>query len=76
MSVFISFKVCSESDMTNVLKITKEKYGRLDNLVNCAAIASSFQTCNFNKKTVHRLSDFERIIMVSIANVTASYKNK
>ncbi|KAH9635241.1 hypothetical protein HF086_013268 [Spodoptera exigua] len=41
--------VTSETDVKNALDIVKDKFGRLDNLVNCAGQSSTHQIYNFYK---------------------------
>lgn len=50
--------------MQAALDITKQKFGKLHNIINCAGIGVAFKTYNFNKKTAHSLQDFSRVINV------------
>jgi len=59
------FKVTSESDVQAALDVTKQKFGKLDVLVNAAGIAIAFKTYNSNKKLPHKLEDFAKIIQVN-----------
>ncbi|XP_077293731.1 3-hydroxyacyl-CoA dehydrogenase type-2-like [Arctopsyche grandis] len=71
--LFTPADICSEADITDAIKATKEKFGRLDTLVNCAGTTLAFQTYNFNKDRPHRLDDFEKVLMTNIVgtfNVT------
>lgn len=63
-NIFQFIQICSEEEITSVLNVTKEKFGRLDNLVNCAGVAMAFQTYNFTKKKPHKLEDFAEILNV------------
>jgi 3-hydroxyacyl-CoA dehydrogenase/3-hydroxy-2-methylbutyryl-CoA dehydrogenase len=63
--IFAPVNVTSESDVKTALGLTKEKFGKLDNVVNCAGIGVAFKTYNFNKKTAHSLEDFTKVITVN-----------
>lgn len=55
------------------MEVTKDKFGRLDNTVNCAGIGVAFKVYNFKKKQPHSLEDFLKVINVNIVgtfNVT------
>lgn len=47
------------------LDVTKEKFGKLDVVVNAAGIAVAHKTYNFKKKMPHRLEDFTKVITVN-----------
>ncbi|GAB0089357.1 3-hydroxyacyl-CoA dehydrogenase type-2 [Sergentomyia squamirostris] len=64
-TVFVPVDVTSEVDVTNALKVAKDKFGRLDVAVNCAGTAVAFKTYNFNKKLPHKLEDFARVLTVN-----------
>lgn len=64
-AVFAPLNVTSEQDMLNVLKITKEKFGRLDVLVNAAGIAVAYKIYNSQKDTSHSLEDFGKVLNVN-----------
>lgn len=64
-ALFAPVDVTSEEDVLNALNLTKEKFGRLDVLINCAGIGVAFKIYNFNKKQPHRLDDFEKVIKVN-----------
>lgn len=55
----------SESDIQAALDLTKQKFGKLDVLVNAAGIAIAHKTYNSNKNTPHKLEDFSKIIQVN-----------
>ena len=66
-------QVTSEADVQKALDTTKEKFGKLDVLVNAAGIAVAFKVYNFNKKKPHLLDDFQRVVNVNLVgtfNVT------
>jgi 3-hydroxyacyl-CoA dehydrogenase/3-hydroxy-2-methylbutyryl-CoA dehydrogenase len=64
-SVFVPVDVTSEKDIQNALDITKEKFGRLDVLVNAAGVAVAYKSYNSIKKNAHSLEDFERVLRVN-----------
>ncbi|GBP66161.1 3-hydroxyacyl-CoA dehydrogenase type-2 [Eumeta japonica] len=55
----------SEEDVQKCLDLIKEKFGRLDCVVNCAGLAVAHQTYNFYNKKEHKLEDFAEIINVN-----------
>lgn len=55
-----------EKDVQEALQVTKDKFGKLDNLVNCAGIGVAFKVYNFNKNTPHSLEDFTKVINVNL----------
>ncbi|XP_023020368.2 hydroxysteroid 17-beta dehydrogenase 10 isoform X2 [Leptinotarsa decemlineata] len=63
--IFAPVNVTSEEDVSNALSLTKEKFGKLDNVVNCAGIGVAFKTYNFNKKAPHKLEDFMKVVMTN-----------
>lgn len=64
---FAPVDVTSEADVNAALDLTKKKFGRLDNTVNCAGIGVAYKTYNFNKKLAHSLEDFQRVLNVNLA---------
>lgn len=64
---FAPADVCSELEVSNVMDITKQAFGKLNVVVNCAGTSCAFKTYNFNKKRAHELDDFVRIMMVNVA---------
>ncbi|XP_047004348.1 3-hydroxyacyl-CoA dehydrogenase type-2-like [Schistocerca americana] len=64
-AIFAPVDVTSENDVQNALNVVKDKFGRLDVLVNCAGIGVAFRTYNFNKKLAHKLEDFTRVVTVN-----------
>lgn len=59
------------ADVQAALNLTKEKFGKLDNIINCAGIALSHQTYNFKEKLPHDLEEFRKVI-----NVQKRYLNR
>ncbi|XP_072757006.1 3-hydroxyacyl-CoA dehydrogenase type-2 isoform X2 [Anoplolepis gracilipes] len=64
-AVFAPVDVTSEADVQAALDLTKQKFGKLDVLVNAAGIAIAFKTYNSNKKLPHKLEDFAKVIQVN-----------
>ncbi|OXU22867.1 hypothetical protein TSAR_017043 [Trichomalopsis sarcophagae] len=64
-AVFVPLDVTSEKDVQLAVSTAKEKFGRLDVLVNAAGIAVAHKTYNSNKKMAHSLEDFERVLKVN-----------
>lgn len=56
----------SEADIQKALDVTKEKFGKLDVLVNAAGIAVAFKVYNFNKNKPHLLEDFQKVVNVNL----------
>ncbi|GAB0089356.1 3-hydroxyacyl-CoA dehydrogenase type-2 [Sergentomyia squamirostris] len=64
-TVFVPVDVTSEADVTHALKVAKDKFGRLDVVVNCAGIVVASKTYNFDEKSPHKLEDFARVLTVN-----------
>ncbi|XP_043286766.1 3-hydroxyacyl-CoA dehydrogenase type-2 [Venturia canescens] len=64
-AIFAPVDVTSESDVTAALEMVKNKFGKLDVVVNAAGVAVAFKTYNFNKKRAHSLEDFARVLTVN-----------
>lgn len=45
--------------------MTKEKFGKLNAVVNAAGIAKAFKVYNFNKNVAHQLEDFQKVLEVN-----------
>jgi 3-hydroxyacyl-CoA dehydrogenase/3-hydroxy-2-methylbutyryl-CoA dehydrogenase len=65
-AIFCPANITSEEEIKNALKITKEKFGRLDALVNCAGIGVAFRTYTPSKRRCHTLEDFQKVINVNL----------
>ncbi|KAK5640524.1 hypothetical protein RI129_011335 [Pyrocoelia pectoralis] len=63
--VYVPVNVTNETDVQNAVNVTKDKFGRLDNVVNCAGIGVAFKTFNFKKKMAHSLDDFNKVVQVN-----------
>lgn len=55
--------------MQEALDLTKEKFGKLNNIVNCAGIGVAYKTYNFKKKLPHALDNFSKVINVTTCHV-------
>jgi len=64
-AIFCPADVRQEKDIQDALSACKDKFGRLDVVVNCAGIGVAFKTYNFNKKLPHLLEDFQRVIDIN-----------
>lgn len=64
----VIFQIISEKDIEHALQVTQEKFGKLNNLVNCAGIGVAFKTYNFNKEVPHSLEDFKKVFEVRLAS--------
>jgi 3-hydroxyacyl-CoA dehydrogenase/3-hydroxy-2-methylbutyryl-CoA dehydrogenase len=65
-AVFNPTDVTSTDDVKKAIQLAKEKFGRLNVLVNCAGIGVAFRTYNLNKKFTHKLEDFQRVININL----------
>ncbi|ODM93735.1 3-hydroxyacyl-CoA dehydrogenase type-2 [Orchesella cincta] len=63
--IFCPTDVRQEKDVQDALSACKDKFGKLDVVVNCAGIAVAFKVYNFNKKQPHLLEDFKRVMDVN-----------
>ncbi|XP_075984623.1 3-hydroxyacyl-CoA dehydrogenase type-2-like [Anticarsia gemmatalis] len=57
--------VTSEADVKKALDIVRDKFGRLDTLVNCAGQSKAYQVYNFNKDIACQLDNFSEIVMIN-----------
>lgn len=63
--LFVPADVSSENDVKSLMAQTKEKFGRLDVIVNCAGLTTAFETYNFVAKRPHLFEDFQKLLTVS-----------
>ncbi|XP_057661794.1 3-hydroxyacyl-CoA dehydrogenase type-2 [Diorhabda carinulata] len=63
--LFTPVNVTSEDDVKNALTAAKDKFGKLNNVINCAGIGVAFKTYNFKKKLPHSLEDFTKVLSVN-----------
>ncbi|XP_063986907.1 3-hydroxyacyl-CoA dehydrogenase type-2 [Diachasmimorpha longicaudata] len=64
-AVFTPVDVTSETDIIQALEIAKEKFGRLDVVVNAAGIATAIRVYNYKKNHAHDIETFSKIIQVN-----------
>lgn len=65
-AIFCPADVSSEDDIKKVMERAKKEFGGLHVAVNCAGIGAAMRTYNHNRKAVHSLEDFSRIIKVNL----------
>ena len=65
-AAFSPTDVTSEESVKTAVTLAKTKFGGLDVLVNCAGIGVAFRTYNINKRSVHTLGEFQRVINVNL----------
>ncbi|XP_066148429.1 3-hydroxyacyl-CoA dehydrogenase type-2 [Euwallacea fornicatus] len=63
--IFAPVNITKEEDIQSALNLTKEKFGKLNHVVNCAGIGVAFKTYNFKKNKPHFLEDFSKVIQVN-----------
>jgi len=67
--LFVPTDVTSDGDVKNLMGATKEKFGKLDVVVNCAGIGAAVLTFNPKKQEearIHNLDLFQKIINVNL----------
>ncbi|KAI4461615.1 short-chain dehydrogenase/reductase [Holotrichia oblita] len=64
-AIFAPTNVTSEADIQTALELTKQKFGKLNNCINCAGIGVAFKVYNFNKNQAHKLEDYTKVINVN-----------
>ncbi|CAH2230737.1 jg12029 [Pararge aegeria aegeria] len=57
--------VTSEEDVKKALEVAKNKFGRLDTLINCAGYAQTSQIYNFNKDKEAGMDNFVKCVNVN-----------
>jgi 3-hydroxyacyl-CoA dehydrogenase/3-hydroxy-2-methylbutyryl-CoA dehydrogenase len=65
-ALFNPTDVTSEADVTKAVDLAKSQFGGLNVLVNCAGIGVAYRTYNFNKRRMHGLADFQKVINVNL----------
>ncbi|CAH0547801.1 unnamed protein product [Brassicogethes aeneus] len=63
--IFAPVNVTIETDVQEALKLCKDKFGQLNNVVNCAGIGTSGKTYNFKKDAPHSLEDFTKVLTIN-----------
>jgi 3-hydroxyacyl-CoA dehydrogenase/3-hydroxy-2-methylbutyryl-CoA dehydrogenase len=64
--VFSPMDVTSEKDVQAALDVAKEKFGKLDVVVNAAGIAAAHKVYNFKKKMPHNLDTFSNVLHINV----------
>lgn len=67
-AIFIPVDVTSPDDVKEALNVTKEKFNKLDVLVNCAGIYHMEPIYEHNLFLPHNLPDFEKVLNVSLVS--------
>ncbi|CAF3986461.1 unnamed protein product, partial [Rotaria magnacalcarata] len=62
---FFSADVTNEQQIQDMFNQIKEKYNRLDAVINCAGIGVAFRTYNINKRSMHGFDEFKRVLNVN-----------
>ncbi|XP_061727125.1 3-hydroxyacyl-CoA dehydrogenase type-2-like isoform X2 [Cydia pomonella] len=57
--------ITSEDDVKKALQLAKDKFGRLDTLVNCAGHVATHQIYNFNKDRPCELEGFQKCVNIN-----------
>ncbi|CAF1104419.1 unnamed protein product [Didymodactylos carnosus] len=66
-AIFYPGDVTNENDVQQIFDRIKQTYDRLDVVVNCAGIACAFRTYNINKRSMHGLGEFQKVINVNVS---------
>ncbi|KAL4226574.1 hypothetical protein ACF0H5_014559 [Mactra antiquata] len=64
--IFAPTDVTREDDVAAALEQTKNKFGRLDNVVNCAGMGIALRTYNFGKNKAHPQDLFDKTLLVNV----------
>ncbi|XP_044752253.1 3-hydroxyacyl-CoA dehydrogenase type-2-like [Coccinella septempunctata] len=64
-AVFAPVNVTSEQNVNDALKLVKDKFGKLNYLVNCAGIGAAVRTYNFKKNEPHSLEEFTKVLTIN-----------
>jgi 3-hydroxyacyl-CoA dehydrogenase/3-hydroxy-2-methylbutyryl-CoA dehydrogenase len=65
-AAFSPLDVTSEESVKAAVALAKNQFGKLDVLVNCAGVGIAYRTYNINKRSMHVLADFQRVINVNL----------
>lgn len=63
--IFTPVNIVKEEDVNQALDKIKEKFGKLDIVVNCAGIGVAIITYNFNKQRPHPYEEFQKVLHVN-----------
>ena len=64
---FIKTDICSTEEIKQAIDFTKDKFGQIDIVVNCAGISSGIKTAS--KKGPHDLDYFKKVININLVGV-------
>lgn len=64
---FIKTDICSTEEIKQAIDFTKDKFGQIDIVVNCAGISSGTKTAS--KKGPHDLDYFKKVININLVGV-------
>lgn len=63
--VYFPVDVTNEQQVQEMFNKVKQQFNRLDAVLNCAGIGVAFRTYNINKRSMHSLDDFKRVLNVN-----------
>lgn len=63
--LFAPADVRSDEDVENVMQMTKNKYGQLNYVINCAGVGLARKTYNITKRLSHELAPFNRLLEIN-----------
>ena len=63
---FIPCDIRNEKEVQDALNATKDKFHKLDGIINCAGIAQSRMIYNFSKNTPQNLEDFKNCLTTNL----------
>jgi len=66
-AAFCKTDICSTSEIEQALEFTKQKFGQIDILINCAGVSSGMKTAS--KKGPHDLDYFKKVININLVGV-------
>uniref|UniRef100_A0A914YZH4 3-hydroxyacyl-CoA dehydrogenase type-2 n=1 Tax=Panagrolaimus superbus TaxID=310955 RepID=A0A914YZH4_9BILA len=64
--IFCPADITSEKDVSNALDTIKDKFGRLDSVVNCAGIAYAFKLYSASKKRIEPMDRIRHTLEVNV----------
>lgn len=64
---FFPADITNEEQIKQTMQQIKDKYGKLDVVLNCVGIGSALRTYNMNKGSLHDLGKFQRILDVNVS---------
>ncbi|CDW53602.1 3 hydroxyacyl coenzyme A dehydrogenase type 2 [Trichuris trichiura] len=62
----VAFQVTSEKDVEEALNLCRSRFGKLNVLINCAAIGVALSVYNVTEKRPHPLDPFEKLVKVNV----------